>query len=467
MPQATVKKNKIILADYNYRRDIENRLSMADLSTFEVDVLKEILNGSLKVTVSHLAEALNTDAKHVIPVINKLTPTKLVSLKGDQIVVDKEMRKYYESQILKFDDDFEAGMEYFQSLLSKVPIHHLPTWYSISRTSDSIFSSIVEKYLHTPKIYERYLQELHFDDPILTSILNDLFASPELKVPAQVLMEKYKLTRKKFEECLLILEFSCACCLCYNRVDDVWQEMVTPFTEWKEYLLSQRNASPKSIVDIKKISRTHAEDFGFIHDMVQLMNALQKKPLKLESVKGEWHLPAKIPGVTFGNTTAEYRKSLVNKILFFHFANIKSGTLHLLKAGVSWAKQPFQEQALTLFKLPVEQCLPEGTENLYFAEKDLRKIEQNLKRIIKSGWIYFDDFMKGFSAPIGRAEPVELKNRGKRWKYTLPTYTEMEVALVKNTIFDRLFCCGMIATGTHNKKPCFCITQFGKITLGD
>ena len=41
-------------------------------------------------------------------------------------------------------------MEFIQLLLRKVPIDILPTWYPIPRTSNSIFDSLIEKYMKTP-----------------------------------------------------------------------------------------------------------------------------------------------------------------------------------------------------------------------------------------------------------------------------------------------------------------------------
>jgi hypothetical protein len=60
-----------------------------------------------------------------------------------------------------------------------------------------------------------------------------------------------------------------------------------------------------------------------------------------------------------------------------------------------------------------------------------------------------------------------LKNRGKRWKYVTPVYSEQERGLMEMTIFERLYQLGMVATGTHNGKKCFCVTTFGAMALGE
>src|SRR5690606_655670 len=105
-----------------------------------------------------------------------------LSIEGDTIFVDKDKRKYFEIQISRFDEDFVPGMEFVQGLLKKVPIQVLPLWYATPRTSNNIFESIIEKYLLTPQIYQRYLSELSLGDPLFTSIMRDLFVSADLKL---------------------------------------------------------------------------------------------------------------------------------------------------------------------------------------------------------------------------------------------------------------------------------------------
>ena len=150
MIQNPARKTKIELEDYPYRQDIEYRLLMSDLTLFEVDVIQEILYSSLSIPLNHLLEELNISRDKLAPILEKLTKMKLLQVHGDTIEVNKEMRKYYESQMPKFDDNFHADMNYLRGLLSKVPIHVLPLWYLIPRSSDDIFSSIIEKFLkHT------------------------------------------------------------------------------------------------------------------------------------------------------------------------------------------------------------------------------------------------------------------------------------------------------------------------------
>lgn len=385
MPENLTCKNNIVLSDYNYKRDIENRLLMSELSVFEVDVLKEVLDSSLRFSAEHLADILRASEKDVVAVLKKLSRSKLVSCHHNIIHVDKEMRRYYEFQMMKFDDEFEPGMEYLQGLLSKLPIQALPGWYSLPNSCESIFASIVENYLHTPKIYERYLQTLQFEDEAMEGIMHDVFAAPDFKANAKTLIQKYELTREQFEEYMLLLEFNFVCCLGYNRVGDRWHEVVTPFYEWRNYLQFEDNTKPKAIQDTATIIRQ--ENYNKKVDPEAALENYRK-------------------------TIKRYREML----------------------------------------------------GLEYTERDMREVERSLNRVSKAGWIYFDDFMKGFTAPIGKIGPVVLQ-KGKRWRYALPEYTEQDQRFIETVIAEGLSRAGMVELGTHNDRFCFCVTSFGRYLI--
>src|SRR3990167_3463630 len=148
-----IKKNRINLADYNSRQDIENRIVMSDFSPFDLEVLEEVLFSPLKISLRKLAKNLNTTDIATKQTLDKLAKTSLLSIEGDSVTVDKEMRKYFEFQIQRFSPQFKPDMEFVQGILKKVPIQFLPFWYSIPRTSNNIFESIVEKFLLTPQIF--------------------------------------------------------------------------------------------------------------------------------------------------------------------------------------------------------------------------------------------------------------------------------------------------------------------------
>lgn len=442
MSTLSSRKNKIVLADYNYKRDIENRLLLAELNTFEIDVLREILNDSLKISLKHLAETLQVSQSKLSPVLDKFIPLKLIKKEGDFILVDKEMRKYYEAQILKFDDQFEPGMDFLQSLLQKVPIQVLPHWYTLPRASDHIFQAILEKFLHTPKSYEHYLQEMHFDQEFLNGIVKDVFAAPDFMVKGSVLRKKYGLTAEQFEEALILLEYNFVCCLGYNQIGDKWIEVVTPFYEWREYLRYLRDSQPKPIADSQKVVRSHDKDFAFVEDMTTLLSALQKKNLPLKKRGAGYILTSSL----LPEASEDYVQELIERILFMHFGSLNGTTLIKNFPGTEWLQKTLEDKALSLSRHPTA-------------------VEKGLHRFTRCGWIYVEDFLKGFSGILSGKEKIYLRNKGKKWRYALPEYSSEERELVRTTLCHRLFEAGLIAKGTHKGKECFCVTPFGRRVL--
>ena len=440
------RKNKVVLADYNYRRDVENRLLLANLSFTELELLGEIINGSLKTTVQQLACYLGKEEARLRPLLEKLSKTKLFQLSGNEILTDKEMRKYYESEISKFDDDFKPDMEFLQGLLAKVPIHVLPNWYQISKTSDNIFNSIIEKFFLTPKIYERYLADLVFDEPVLNSMVKDIRQAKDEKIPAQYFLDKYKLSREQFEELMLQLEYNFVACLCYARSGKSWEETITPFYEWREYLRFIRETTPITIPEQNKVVRRHALDFGYLSEMNKLIDQLHTSPLPLPAAK-----------------STAFSECMIHTMEFLHLAEIRNKQLHPLEFSKEWLQMPLPEQAIALYRHPANRFnISEA-----YSEKDIREVQKSLKRIGHCGWILFDDFKKGFIRPIANREPVTLQAKGKRWRYALPSYSEADYELIEKTIFCRLFETGMVAIGTYKGKLCFAVTPFGRISLMD
>lgn len=442
MSTFTNRKNKINLTDYNFQRDIENRLLMAELSFVEVDVLQEIINGSLKTSIQSIADNLNINPKNLKIILDKLKKSHLFQIQGDTVLVDKEMRKYYESQIIKFDDDFKPDMEYLIGLLNKVPIHALPTWYAIPRSSDNIFQSIIEKFLITPKTYERYLQDISFDNPLHTSIVKEVFAAPDYKLKAQTLLEKFKLSREQFEEHMLFLEFSLVCCISYHKTEDHWEEVVMPFHEWRELLLFIQNSKPSVIKDFKSIEPIHKEDFGFLIKLNEFVQNLINKPFSIKEAPSE----------------------LLETASSLNLAKQEKQKITSTSLSKEWLEKPLIDQAIFLYRQTLNRILSDK-QTAEFSEKDFREVEKSLKRLSHGGWVYFDDFIKGSLAAVGNTQPVYLHNKGKRWKYMTPCYNENELQFIQLICCKYLAQAGMISTGLYKDKLCLCLTSFGRHSL--
>lgn len=454
----TVKKNKITLSDYNYRRDIENRLLMADFTIFEVAVLEEILYSAIKTPIRKMAKNLNKTEEELMPVLQKLSKTGLLIFEEDSIVVDKEARKYFETEIEKFDPDFTPGMEFLQNLLKKVPIHVLPIWYSIPRTSNNIFESLVEKYLLTPQIFQRYMLELNFGDPVLAALAQDVLRSSDFSVSAKEICAKYELTREQFEEKMLILELHFVCCLGYQKVNEVWEERVTPFHEWREYLAFLKNTTTSAVTDTSKVERHRPHDFSFIEDMTAILQFVKKQPTPLNP-KGYAAFAARLNEAP---PSPQYLDQIVYKLQLLKLAEAIDGKLVATESATEWLEMRLENRALYLYRHPLNKI--QTMEHM--SEKLIREAEKSILRVLHTGWVLFEDFNKGVIVPLGDHAAATLKKCGKCWKYALPDYSSEERTLLHAIIFEWLFEAGITAIGTYEGKECFIVTSFGQSLFG-
>jgi predicted transcriptional regulator len=454
------RKNKINLSDYDAEQDIRNRMLMADFSPQDLGVVEEILFSPLKISTKKLARAVNMQESEIAPILKRLVSAGLIQTEGDTIFVDKERRKYFEFQIQRFDPHFKPDMEFAQGLLRQVPIHVLPSWYALPRSSNNIFESIIEKYLLSPQIYQRYLQELNFGDARIHNILNDVLHSPDLRVHSSDLIAKYNLSRAEFEEIMLLLEFNFACCISYLREDDHWLEVATPFQEWGQYLRFLRTTESPPISKAETIVRLRPSDFGFIEDATALLKRLHKRPAPYSEVVSflaslcakEMETPA----------VERYVSHLIAKLTQLRLIERSSDTLSSSAAASEFPDMSLENRALFLYRSS-HNCLLSAPHLQHAAtERNIREAEKAIRRVLHGKWVYMDDFLRGVQVALSENSVVMLRKVGKQWSYNIPQYTEIEKELIRATISELLFEAGIVALGTHQGRACFAVTAFGR-----
>ncbi len=455
----TVKKQKINLNDYPYLEDVRSRSLLADFSVFDLEVLEEILFSSLKTSVKKVSRSLGCTEGDLDPILSKLEGCALLERQGDLLFIDKDKRKYFEFQISRFEEDFKPDMEFLQGLLKQIPIHLLPAWYATPRSSNNIFESIIEKYLLTPQIYQRYLLDLNFADPVLSGILQDLFASSELKLSSSDLISKYNLARADFDRLMLQLELHFVCFVSYQREEDHWHEIVTPFHEWREYMLFLQATDAPAIEQTDTLFTYRNAPFAFIQDMETILTLAQKKSLPLNKIRSLAHqigLETDTPEeLRFAET---YLARIIEKLVSIRLADKNDGSLYALESVHEWLSLDLEARAVQLHRSLPSPLSSEG---------NVREAEKSIKRVLKKGWVYFDDFIRGVMVPLHEGSAVALKKNGKHWKYTIPQYSEEERAFIQTVVFDWLFECGIVATGSIDGKDCFTATPFGRIFFQD
>jgi len=468
------RKNKINLADYDFQKDIQNRLIMSRLSVDGMEVLEELLYSPPRFSVEDLYEGVDVSPAVVDETLSLLAPTGLFEREGNNIIVNKDQRKYFESQMTKFEEGFVPGMEYLQSLLRKVPIHVLPQWYPIPRTSNNIFDSLVEKFLQTPQIYQRYLLELNLGDDILSSILQDVLSAPNFEIEASELKKKYSLSDESFEELALQLEFNFVCCVSYRKTDSSWKKIITPFQEWGDYLRFIRESRPQ--VFSENVQRYRPSDFSFIDDLTALLEATYEGPIALQIDEHERWIPSPsaalklaelIEGSDLNDRNGKekfnfYISQLIKKSCFLRLARIEGSELKAADEIRHWLDLSIEQRALSMYRHTITLIDEDDFGAEVATDRNIKEIEKSLGSLIGLDWVLYDDFLKGLTASLSEESRVTLKKVGRYWRYALPPYTESELALIRKTIMEWLFEAGIVAIGTANGKPCFRVTPLGE-----
>lgn len=454
----SARKNKVDLNDYDYQLDIENRLLLSQISTLDIRVLEEILLSSLTSTLPALARALKTDVHVVAPIVQKFAKTGLLKQDGESFTVDKERRRYYEFQIRKFDEDFKPNLQYAQDLLTKVPIHVLPQWYSIPRASANIFESIVEKYLLTPRVFQRYLLELNLGNSTIEGILQDVYSAPDFIVKATDLRQKYDLNREEFEEYMLHLEFNFLCFISYVQADSVWEEVVTPLHEWRQHLRYLRDTMPEPIQDSSTIAQTRPGERAFIHDFLSVLSHIQNAPLNAEPAPPPYYFRAQHPHVH-----PDYLSWQLYKLHGVGLIDLQKGQFVTTQSANEWLQMDPEEAALLLYRHHDNPWRDPQFQQSPRMEREFRELERSLERISNQGWIRFNEFIKGVLAPVRGSGEITLQRVGRRWAYTRPTYTPEQVSFIRDVIFERFFEAGFVEIGSIDDQTlCFRVTPFGK-----
>lgn len=426
------KKITVSLTDYDCESDLMHRMIMGNLTKEQHEVIREITEHSLSIPVTSLAKTLGVSQSSLVSTLELLTHLKLFEIKGSTLVVNKEKRKYFESEIAKFEEGFDPDLNYAQSLMNKIPIHVLPNWYVLSRDCENIFESILEKCLNTPKLFWDHVETIQYPSPEAKAIVEALYQSDELKLDGEEIRNKLSLSLEQFHSKMLFLEYNMICCISYEYSGEQWKEKITPFREWREYLVAHRKMKPAYIEPVSEIERDYDDDFGFVLEFSQELSSKSLHSMNRVSL----HLAQTL-----------------------QLLDIDNGVFTCTETCRSWLERPIADRAMSLYKLDVFHSIP-------YSDIDLFEIERALRAFAKDGWIYLDDFLNCLSVPLGKKEAITLKQKGKKWGYAFPTYSEEDYAFVRSVICEKLFYAGFVALGRHNGRVCLTLTKFGSQTLG-
>ena len=107
-----VKKHKITLSDYNYQRDIENRLLLSQFSEFDHAVLEEILFSPIRTPIRKMTKNLNCSEEELLPVLQKFSQTGLLAIEDDSVIDAYFARSRSDGESCRYDCRRSQGLRW-------------------------------------------------------------------------------------------------------------------------------------------------------------------------------------------------------------------------------------------------------------------------------------------------------------------------------------------------------------------
>lgn len=420
------KKSKIRLEEYNYQKDIKIRKTLVELSPLAIELIDEILYSKRTMSIWKLAQSVEAVSEEIIPILQELEKLGLLTLSETEITTHKEAKKYFEYEILRFSEDFRPDLFFFQALLKHLPIHILPNWYQIPKSSNHIFQSIVEKYLYTPQLYQRHLIEVKADG-VLSAIIDQLADGAVDQIPTKELQESLQISDEELYEAILYLEYNFICFAKYVQKNGKWEEYLVPLYEWRQFLSSKK--SLPFIPYVEEIEIKEERAFGFIQDLTAYLQGEE----------------------TLLSNKAQELQTIANQL---HFINDKK---ELQKTGIEWLALANEEKSLYLFQ----------HRHLFFpysnvGERAICEAEKSVREVIGKGWIPFEQFLSFAEIALDNSTKIILESKGRLYRYVYPEYTQEQKEFIHAAIFGNLYKMGMVSIGCWKGKDCFMVTPFGE-----
>jgi hypothetical protein len=451
----SLRKIKISLDDYGYTQDISHRIVLHQATQIDIKVLEEILFSSIKTSKSNLLESLEISQGDLDTSLEKFKATSLIKEDGEILIIDKELRKYFESEIQRFEEDFEPGIDFLAQILKKVPIHILPAWYSLPRTSTNIFESIIEKYLLTPQVYQRLLSETQTHEPSLKAIIDMLFTSDSLELDLDTISHRLNLNFESLFEIVALLEFNLIACLSYRTSNDGYKAILTPYQEFKNYLIHIKQTEAQTLNE-DEVNKITLAPFAFIEGLFTLLKCFKSKsytyPLE-RSAEAELK-----EALAEDNLAYLDFEELFQKLLQVQLIDGKNHIVNLNETSFSFMSMKPESAALVLYRHPSNRprfdlAIP--------VDKAIRECEKASCRLIGKGWVLFEDFLKGMLTPFNEDQQVILKKTGRKWQYHLPIYSLSDKEFIKHMFIDWFEKVGVIETGFYSNKHCIRLSSLG------
>ncbi len=469
----TVQSKIIHCESYDLAADVDFALFLSKLQTADIEFLQELSFNTLQISLPVLATDLGMEIADLTEMLKKFEAIKLIAIEGDQILVNKERRREFENELVRFNEQSPPGIGFILYLLTKPPIQEVPYWYGISRTSDNLFQSISDKCLATPAIFNRHIQESRFFSENTATILDMVYGCPNYEVSQRELLQTLRISVEELAKELIILEFSFLACVCYKKSTSGFEPFVTPFTEIRTFLQHKNSSTPKSIPENEwsKIAQNQSDPFAFVEDSTHLIQLIDSKKIVLKeepkTVDDSLLKQLRESDPKWKPLSPEYFQNLFDRLSKFYFIEENQTGLYVTDTGREWATLRVQDRANHFVRNPLLLLPKKLFPAALVSEKRIRDVQSAAKQLIGLGWVTYSDFIKSMSVPLLDPTVLTLIHGATHWKYQLPNYSPDELLFVEHVILGSLWESGIVMKGVYKMVPVLCLTPFGQTLLGD
>jgi hypothetical protein len=343
---------------------------MFHYSSHEVLILQALLDLSNNISLEDIQAECDLPPQEIINSLEKLSSIGLTARHHNQILVDKQLRKYYETQLLRFSPTLYPTIDLFTHQLKKISIELISLWYSLPKNCSNLLQTLIDKFFKSPQLYQRHLSEIQLEQPNLYRAYDLLINSPGHSLLYHEFMQRLELSQEERETYLLMLEFSGIAFL-HFRIHPHTTSLtahVSLLGEWVEY---QKIINPTS-KEISPQVYLHQDTWWFIKLMEELAITLRQEGL----------LPAETEAISLQHARA-IEKGIEQGLFLKKGSSIYPGL-----ALDNWLGESYEGRAWSLYRLsttPFPIPIDSGSLRELATQRNIREIERSLRRFIGQG----------------------------------------------------------------------------------
>ncbi|MEC8306301.1 MAG: hypothetical protein VXZ72_00375 [Chlamydiota bacterium] len=403
-------------------RSIDFRMVVEGISFQEVLILDELLFHPNGISFKDLEKELGVNFDDIKSLCKRLVPLGILTMHEESLLIERHAVKWISLFLSKFDDDIDLSVFHIESLLKQLPVDVLFSWYSIPRSSENIFQSIIERWLLTPHDFRRHLRKQAIDDPLCGAVIDMLNAHDVHEgIYLDEVKEKLGIPSVELHSKIIYLEYHFICALKYRRREGKWRGCIVFLKEWREYISFYQ----KVLEGNKTLEVTP-------HSSVRLITQLKKHFLKLSD--------SSLLPCSFSSNRSLDLNHLIK-------VNNHSDLAHSL--GQTWDSLSQKDQESWALALLQDREPLISTRMMGTTQQLVSAVYSRLSTILGDEWVAFDRVASNLSIPFNVKLNTILKKEGQGWRYIPPQYEEEHLAVLEQIICSWLFHLEIVDLGSY------------------